>query len=67
MCTYIISQTKYRGCPASCTRNSAPTLVKCSDAEQSGVTCDNPGTSYTGQTTSRAQCPNHRDEGYSQR
>ncbi|KAF2245251.1 hypothetical protein BU26DRAFT_522346 [Trematosphaeria pertusa] len=66
MCTLVTSTTKYTGCPSSCNTTSTD-LVKCQSALQSGTTCANPGTSTLAATTSRFQCPNHRDEGFSQR
>ncbi|PTB42439.1 hypothetical protein M441DRAFT_57188 [Trichoderma asperellum CBS 433.97] len=65
MCTYMITTIHYRGCPQSCniTRSG---LLRCASAGSSGIRCANPKTNYGGQTTSRIQCPRHRDEGYHQ-
>ncbi|KAK2051038.1 hypothetical protein LY76DRAFT_557645 [Colletotrichum caudatum] len=66
MCTNITTTTSYTGCPATC-NTSSTFLAKCAAATSSGVTCPNPTSSTTGKTTSLVQCPQHRDEGYSQR
>ncbi|KAI0529774.1 hypothetical protein GGR58DRAFT_293495 [Xylaria digitata] len=66
MCTWLVSTTKYTGCPPSCNTTSTR-LAECEAARQSGNKCANPGKSMLASTTSRIKCPNHRDEGYSQR
>ncbi|KAF2271385.1 uncharacterized protein EI97DRAFT_284617 [Westerdykella ornata] len=65
MCSLLTTTIHYRGCPESCD-TTVTRLVKCQDAENSGNVCANPTQSYGGKTTARQQCPNHRDEGYSQ-
>ncbi|KAF2212514.1 hypothetical protein CERZMDRAFT_41371 [Cercospora zeae-maydis SCOH1-5] len=65
MCNTVTTTTKDAKCPRSCDQEHS-TFRKCQQAENTGTRCQNPGTVYLGSRTSRVQCPNHRDEGYSQ-
>ncbi|RSL46229.1 hypothetical protein CEP51_015969 [Fusarium floridanum] len=66
MCTIIISKIHWRGCTSACDTTTRR-LLKCAAAETSGTQCEDTKESHSGQTTRREQCPNHRDEGFSQR
>ncbi|KAH6721165.1 hypothetical protein BKA61DRAFT_152473 [Leptodontidium sp. MPI-SDFR-AT-0119] len=63
MCENLVTTKTYRGCPDSC--NTTTTVLNmCPTAIASGTPCANPKEKSMGQTTSRARCPLHVDEGY---
>lgn len=66
MCENLVATTSYRGCGADC-NTTLMSIKSCQNAIDTGTQCMNPKDVHLGNTQSRAQCPNHRDEGYSLR
>lgn len=65
MCENLISTTKWSGCSTTCNTTTAVPRW-CDKAKERGTACPDPVDRQMGQRTTRVQCPNHRDEGYSQ-
>ncbi|KAH7317540.1 hypothetical protein BKA65DRAFT_103762 [Rhexocercosporidium sp. MPI-PUGE-AT-0058] len=64
MCELLVNTRKFRGCPGSCNIVSKTPRL-CTAAQASGTQCPDPKEIPQGSSTSRDQCPNHADEGYS--
>lgn len=68
MCRLVISTTKYRDCPATCTETENNVMTAgCPEYAKTGVECAKKTESHLGATQSRQQCQRHRDEGYADR
>ncbi len=67
MCKILVSKKHYRGCPTTCDIESRDERRCDQFPLQGNKLCEDTKTEYLGLTTHNAQCPNHRDEGYSQR
>ncbi|KAF1951803.1 hypothetical protein CC80DRAFT_495696 [Byssothecium circinans] len=65
MCERLIATTSYRGCGPECNTTST-SINPCDNARNTGTYCTNPKDVHLGNTQSRVECPNHKDEGYSQ-
>ena len=66
MCTWVVAKTHYSDCPILYDIETR-TLERCKTAQETGVQCQEPKTTYLGQTINREKCLNYRDESYSQR
>ncbi|KAG9235621.1 hypothetical protein BJ875DRAFT_266130 [Amylocarpus encephaloides] len=64
MCEILVNTKTFRGCPSTCNSvTKVPNL--CPTAQASGTQCPNAKEIPQGSSTSRDQCPDHKDEGYS--
>ena len=68
MCRIFRTTTRFTQCPESCTRVDDKLVTDdCPKFDENGMACENPETVHFGQSKSRSQCDNHKDEGYSDR
>jgi hypothetical protein len=62
-----ITTTRYAKCLASCATVKRDLITEgCAKYAETKQRCSSPPERHMGQTISRNQCPNHRDEGFAE-
>ncbi|PTU19927.1 hypothetical protein P175DRAFT_0440239 [Aspergillus ochraceoroseus IBT 24754] len=67
MCKMHVTTTRYSKCPPCCIKVRYILVTGgCPVYAATGRECKNPKEVNLGQTTTRSECPNHRDEGFAE-
>ncbi|KAL5041895.1 hypothetical protein BDW71DRAFT_190905 [Aspergillus fruticulosus] len=67
MCKIHVTTTRYTKCPPSCVKvRRILVTTGCSSYSATGQQCSDAKEENLGQTITRSECPNHRDEGFAE-